>query len=153
MASIFLPQRWEWRNLCDNRSSVSNSHVKPVRFILSERHFWKAFSGSIPELQRWMVLKVTMAIISEFFSILLFKTLILFITFNKWRKQNIILDGTMDRNTTPDKEGKKKVNLEILVNKMPGHEWGQVRSATRTKMFVWPVLSWTRLTALRLGNV
>lgn len=48
--------------------SVSNSHVKPVRFMpVLETHFWKPFSGSIPGLRCSIVLKVMMAIISIFF--------------------------------------------------------------------------------------
>lgn len=54
MASIFFPQRWERDNLCDNRNSVPNSHVKPVRFILWERHFWKtSFLAAFLDLCVW----------------------------------------------------------------------------------------------------
>lgn len=48
--------------------SVSNPHVKPVRFLpVLDSHFWKPLSGSIPGLRCLMVLKVMMAIISVSF--------------------------------------------------------------------------------------
>lgn len=48
--------------------SMSNPHVKPVRFMpVLESHFRKPFSGSIPGLSCLMILKVMMAITSNFF--------------------------------------------------------------------------------------
>lgn len=114
-SSIFFPQRWEWDNLCVN-SSVLNSHVKPVRLLLSESHFWKPLSGSIPGLV-FDGFESSDGHNFWFFSVFLLKTLILFIIFNKWRKQNIILDGTVERNTVSDAEEKKRWILKFSSTK------------------------------------
>lgn len=95
--------------------SVSNPHVKPIRFMpVLDSHFWKPFSGSIPGLRYLMVLKVMMAVISFFFFSPIFhlKTLILFTVFKKQRKQSN-LDWTTGRNVMWDAEEKKRWILKF----------------------------------------
>lgn len=126
MASIFFSQRWERDNLCGNRSSVPNSHVKPVKIHSIREAFLKTtFSGSIPGLMCLMVLQVVMAIISDFF---LFFSLrhqycLLCLTKHHFRWNHGQKHHVRCR-------GKEKVNP---VNEMQRHEWKWVRKCYKNR--------------------